>query len=329
MTNLARMDETTHRGMDNVRRKWLVLAATSALSVASLSSGASANDAERTVLRATTTVVGSTMSYVQVSIDEPVTVDLAGIGRSDGSTGDVRINGHGRVAGIVLVPDPPPDSLTKDFLVAGRFARCGQPGCGPGRRPMTFEVHAFGDEANGRATLSPGDYRLYLLADGQPVQVTLRLHGLDGTTTIQPSRPASADFRSPEQTLVSSSAEPYFAAGDTFRAGVRGLILTALWARAEQEQDYLYGVCHQGDISSAPPEAIYGPHCEALAALTGGLTFVETTRSGKGFDTILATTYTESPAPESGGKVGFGAWISASGPIKSSGFHGLFLSWDD
>lgn len=45
-------------------------------------------------------------------------------------------------------------------------------------------------------TLPAGDYRLYLIADGGPVTIRLRLNGLKGVTAVTPTVPATVDIES-------------------------------------------------------------------------------------------------------------------------------------
>ncbi|MGH2755357.1 MAG: hypothetical protein ACRDLB_13140 [Actinomycetota bacterium] len=292
---------------------------------------ASAKDPAPIALGGTTVITGSTSAYVPVSIDRKASLSRTILPRSDsGPTKDISIAGDGRLVGIVVVPDPPPDGLsTEDFVIAGRFARCPEPGCAPGDRAINFQFP--GKYVKGRpVTLSPGQYRLYLLADGKPVRVVLRLHGLSGTKSLRPRLPAPADLRTPPKTLVSDSASPYFAAGDTYKAGLRGIFLTALWARSSPAQDFVYGFCHHANLSPLPPEVVYGPQCEALAAAGGGVTAFGYFGDERGFNVTLLADYTESPAPESpDGTAGLGAWISATGPLDHTGSQGMFLRWDE
>lgn len=284
----------------------------------------------RVQLAGTTRISASQPGYISVTIPNKVTLSYHILARSSaGPTEDIAMQGPGRIIAVALVRDPP-GKTTSDFFVAARFGRCYKQGCDPRGRVINFQVPGDYASKNRRVTLPPGPYRLYLLADGEPVSVVLTLHGLPGSTTVRPDHPAPADLRTPSETLVASASENYFAAGNSYESGTRGLLLSATWARSQQRTDFYYGLCHQVDLSPLPNEVAFGPHCEALSAAGSGATAFGFFRGEKGIDLSYAGNYVEPPIPELPQETaGFGWWILAEGPMTETGSHTLFLPWDN
>lgn len=126
------------------------------------------------------TISGSTTGYARLVLPRPATLQDP----SRAETRDaVRIDGGGRFAAIALVGEN-----NGPTIIGGHTAATRELGDQQGEFLL--------DVAPGRAPSAPfqlpaGEYRLYLLTDGQPTTATLRFTGLSGTTTnLVPHSPA-------------------------------------------------------------------------------------------------------------------------------------------
>lgn len=147
------------------------------------------------------TVVATRSSYQPVLLSAPATVDIESSWTSaDGSdpNKDLVVKGRGRVIGFVLtqMSSSSPPTSNAPTLIGLQVGLCDSPGCAP-QAPPLFGVLAYGDrvrlDANGsHATLPAGRYGLYALTDGAPVDVQLRLHGLQGSSLLTPTTSISA-----------------------------------------------------------------------------------------------------------------------------------------
>lgn len=139
-------------------------------------------------------ISGDSISGTPVRILEPVTVE-----GDPFSNDDVSYSGPGRVVGLALAEEG--GSLRKaSELVSVRWSFCGEPGCEPDPGEVT-ELTTSSDFRGKTWEIPAGDYRLYLTADGEPVDVALRLHGLAGTTRLRPSRPVAGAITAPTSLL--------------------------------------------------------------------------------------------------------------------------------
>ena len=185
-------------------------------------------------LRGTTTLVGSQGAVVRVRVTQAaaLTIDR-----------DTEIEGEGDFVGFALSRYPvqldggsPPAPEIGSVLVVGRVAGT---------------IHY---QSSSAPQVAPGEYLLYLLADGSSAQVTFHLSGLSGALELAPTYPAPFDARvlTPRVT-VEANAVFYSAGegGDVFAPGV-GLVL--IWLRSQALADLYpgpsgaYGLClYPGD----------------------------------------------------------------------------------
>ncbi len=174
----------------------------------------------------------------------------------------VAYEGKGRVVGIVLVADTNP--VREAFqLVSTRWDFCGSPGCrGDWRTAFTFPLNTRGGPG---LRLPKGDYRLYLIADGAPVRVTLRLNGLTGHKSFVLTEPATGRVASPIETLSTPSDYTFFGRGKSMLMPRPGLLMDgeehSISSGAGSHQScYWRGSEEKSEIESTP-----GPHCLAFA----------------------------------------------------------------
>jgi hypothetical protein len=91
-----------------------------------------------------------------------------------------------------------------------------------------------------------GDYALYLLADGAPVRVTLRLHGLRGSTTLTPPAYGGLQIRTLTQgfALGHRPSQPSWSASGTGSIGKRGgIVANNLLIEGSTYAGGVYDVC--------------------------------------------------------------------------------------
>lgn len=143
-------------------------------------------------LGGTVTLTGRTSGYLDVRL--PVAATLA-----NGASG-ASISGGGRWAGFYLT-----DTRRNGVRLLGGRAEGSR--LGPYMMPLGGVTNA----ASFR--LPAGSYRLYLLTDGAPATVTLRLGGLSGRTSVTPSRRVPFDLYTPAAIAMSPGGGNVVVAG--------------------------------------------------------------------------------------------------------------------
>ncbi len=155
----------------------LALLATATLVSPALPSDAEARAPARSdegpVLTSVTKIVGSRTASVSVRLPHDATLTFPRHGPSP----DATITGSGRYAGVVLVSEEWEGGLLhEDVFIANRWGFCEQRGSDP-EKDVLYNYRGLTRNRAGDAVLPAGTYRLHVLADGAPVEVTLRLHG--------------------------------------------------------------------------------------------------------------------------------------------------------
>lgn len=158
------------------------LAVALALSLAAIpaTAGAAAD------LAGQTTVVGATSAWARVALPQAATLDLSKLTEVGG----------GRLIGVLLRPAGAP--MTDVRAVLGlRINHCWSPGCPPAAPTSWSHVFGFEEGADGGYRLPRGDYDLYLIADGAPVEAHLGLGALAGATVVEPTTAARVGMQVP------------------------------------------------------------------------------------------------------------------------------------
>ncbi|MBI4729533.1 MAG: hypothetical protein HY775_08550 [Acidobacteria bacterium] len=107
--------------------------------------------------------------------------------------------------------------------------------CGPTYCPATPEVatNTWGPGAEASAEkqfpLPAGPYRLYVLAEGGPVSITLRLHGIRGSASLRPTKPARFFLHDWKPRVPMSPYQLAFWDWTTFDIGREQIDGTLLW----------------------------------------------------------------------------------------------------
>jgi len=188
--------------------------------------GASSAPSATVALGATVTVTGTTSFVREVTLAKPVRLTHESW-RVESTAG--------RFGGFAL---DPLNANEPGTVFAFRSGFCAARGCTrPGWAPYGAScLCGFKGSDASEATIPAGRYRLYLVADGGRVSVTLSLPGLRGRTAItsgSPLRPV-IDSPKPQQFDPPADAAGYggnlYAAGSTHRFGERGgIYLVDVW----------------------------------------------------------------------------------------------------
>lgn len=287
-------------------------------------------------LRGTTIIRGSETAFAEVELKQEAKVDLRRrVMRPDGPNQRIETLGRGRFVGIAIThadPRPGRDPL----VVAGRFTTCSRPSCAsrtrissiwPGEGDYLFD----GSGRVGRyLTLEPGRYRIYLIADGAPATVRLKLLGLGGRAVLEPTvEPDFFQLESPAGALESSATGSKYSAGGTFRGGKEGLFVSLLLLRSETFGNLDWGICHYRGPLGPPSKLAYGRHCSEVAVGAGAsASFRDGFTNRKMFAAGLLADYTASDLPPTAdGTQGIGAWAESSGPLHFGINHTFVLSY--
>ena len=192
-----------------------------------------------------TILTGSSPSVVRVTLTETVTIR---------SGFDTEITGSAPIAGFAIV-----DEDWRRAYVGGLFPQIplfdGLP------RFFSLGEH---DGVAGSETFPPGEYNLFLLADGSEVTVTLHLSGLSGRIELAPTTVADyrGGFLSPRYAAPTGH---YFSADRTEELPLGGLGLRIAWIQSEGPGDAQAGTCG----SNAAP-ALGWFECGGLGSTTPG-----------------------------------------------------------
>ena len=208
-------------------------------------------------LTATTVVTARTSGYVDVQLPRDVRLSPRYLRNSD-----VAFTGTGRLLGLWLRPL---DTSSQDSLEVLRPPAF----LGGGTRTLgsTEPAPTCGGEI-GQSCTSPtptaillhaGTYRMTVLTDGNPVRISLSLHGLPaGRTALRPAyRLASAQLPLPARESLGDKTITYGATGP-----LSGSLLTFVAAAAKGAGSELDGwsVCQRRDASGTPPYG-FSPAC--------------------------------------------------------------------
>lgn len=261
-------------------------------------------------LAGTTVVTGSSTAGMRVRLTRSISLPLD-------RRGQVRISGNGRTVGIVLTRADLAEPMRPTYAYV-RFGFCTKPGC------RAKETHdgpiGFNPGEGGRLRLTPGDYQLYVVADGSPVTATISLPGLPGTTRLRPGVRNRFGPRTPTVRSPAGSSNVY-GAGDMHEfGGFGGLSLQAIglntgpWVAGEVG-DCVYG--------TRPPveQAAFQPRCPggAGATVVDGVVTALTIHRQYYFNAYLRV------VP---GLLGHGAWFVAAGNVTEVAIPSLQLELD-
>jgi hypothetical protein len=269
------------------------------------------------VLSDTVTVVTSRSGVVEVSVPDDAKVTVAA------RSGDVTFAGAGRLVGVWLQKTDYTDFVTSYRLPAfagGEQITYGSvpaPDCKAvpdDALPVTYDCS--GATFPQTAVLHEGRYRLTVLADGSPLRVTLRLHGLDaGELTVAPQR----QLASTQQTLPvrETGGDRFVTYGKAASLGGPAqtfVVATAKGAGGSVVEESSW--CVQPSDTQAP--LAYGPHCPG--GTSGGFDYTVGSGLHGGSAFVSSTTEDET------GPVGLGGSFGDSDGVTFGQALGVWLA---
>ena len=238
------------------------------------SPAAARSPVERVTLAGVNVISGDAITGMPVRIPAPTSIE------GDPFTNDdVSYSGRGRVVGLALVQEG--ESRRDAFeVVSVRWSFCGEPGCRPDPMDVS-EITTTSDWRGKRWEIPAGDYRLYLVADGAPVEVTLQLEGLEGVTSLRPSDRVGGRIAAPTATVPEPTGHLFLGRARPVRMPAPGLLIDGhttgfvLGPSVTAQGSCLWRGRGEEDVLQSTP----GPHCHDFAE-RGGRSLSTTTLGG-------------------------------------------------
>lgn len=176
---------------------------------------------------------------------------------------DLSVEGAGRFAGIILTKGPRP--FEGPTLVGAVIRTCGRPACASGRPVML--TNPMNMNPGSRIRLPAGDYRLYVVTDGAPVDVRLTLHGLSGSRSISPTAAADVSVGNLPVHVGGGDANPVYVSGGDATVDRPAWVMDGLWLGGRPSGFTDLGTClYDGPPPKVPEAVAYSPACEELGA---------------------------------------------------------------
>ena len=220
---------------------------------------ATAARADWPTVAGTTTLSGSATGYVTVRLPQPISFPLAGSDENDQPGLKVRLRGSGRLFGAIVREVAPGDDDPAQLMMTS--------GDGDGDPQDTTLIPVSGfpkfqqNAPPPPYTMPAGEYRLYLLADGAPVQADITFPGYAGAASFAPDVPVPQRlFAMPR---VDGGMTPDVAEfGGEGDLGSRGLTIVRPHLSSDAEATARIEPCFFGpdDPPPADPSA-FGPGC--------------------------------------------------------------------
>lgn len=206
----------------------------------------------------------SVTSGARVHIPSPVTYEKGA------DSPDIRVSGAGRMVGVVLVEES--DDVIERTVVWRTLSRfCNAPAC------TTTEDEQFPwlgaanlapgtDDTVG--VVPPGDYILYVVADGAPVRVKLALDGLTGTRRLHLEKPVDAGVMLPRVRTSEESTKMVYSFGEEVEfSGSSGIAIPMMRFRTGEAHLSRREVCWHSGGPLVPDPLAYGPKCPGAAGI--------------------------------------------------------------
>lgn len=276
---------------------------------------AARSPAPRVTLGKVNVISGDHIGGIEVHIPRAVTIE-----GDPFSNDDVSYSGKGRVVGIALVEDGPPTRQAFE-VISVRWAFCGSAACEPG--DYVDELTTTSNWRGKRWRIPAGDYRLYLIADGAPAEVTLRLGELEGRTALRPTARVAGRIAAPAATAAALPTDHLFLG----RAAPMNMPTAGLLIDSDATDYGLgpsagsQGACFwRGRGAEDVEHKVPGPHC---------LNFAE--RGGWGYSTQTLgggwATWGIGHVPA--GKWRSSYWAANAAAVPDTEFVTLWLAYED
>lgn len=172
---------------------------------------------ERQTLGGLNIIKGTKAASIPVRLTEPAKVFY----NHYGEKADFKVKrASGSFVGAVLVSED--FDFEDDGSITGRAILAGAV---PGRENATSVIYDYtrtGRDDEG--SLPAGNYRLYLLTNGKPASVSLRLHGLSGRKVVRPTNASDLDIESPAPEVDVGDNHNVYSAGSHAKLEREGLL---------------------------------------------------------------------------------------------------------
>lgn len=166
---------------------------------------------------------------------------------------EVSFDGNGRVFGYILQKIGDYDDDDRPTIEDLTLGYCTTEGCRARRVPHIGSVRSVGSYISGK-------WRLYVIADGAPVSVVMKLEGQVGELRVTPKDAVRATIRTLQPEVTESSGQSVFAAGTFSKSHQDSYGLVGLWVRSDLHTATFAGDC---SYEQAPPvrEQAFLPGC--------------------------------------------------------------------
>lgn len=272
-------------------------------------------------LAGTTVVTGSRSGVVAVRLPRAVTLDIYA---------NITINApRGRMSALVLKKE---GAWNAPYAMVVNTGYCATSGCATAfPRFGVGHIWTPGSTDGVSGVLPAGNYRLYLIADGGSVTVTLKLRGLTGSRRLTPRGPSRVSLVAPKPTMAEPAASPsLFAGGGTHRSAAGALNATIIWKEAPAfGPPSTVGMCNYNGVPPAGAVPAFQLPCatgsgalppNVASQFSSGPT---TTPVGPGrFLSSISTGYLLPP-----GTFSIGGYHNTAGPVTAAYVHQLWLDF--
>lgn len=218
-------------------------------------------------------------------------------------------HGDGRVTGFMLIQQ---GLLKRDAAAIHglTIGRCSKRACKARKNEIRF---VWG--SNFQRKVPKGIYRLYVVADGAPVTVTVRAERLSGHVVARPNDPVKTDLRTLTPRVDVDGAHSVYSAGDftKLEGGRPDFAFMGLWVTADAPAAATaWGDCiYYNDGWADPPEdRAFLPGCPE----GDGYPFAYPARG------VVSTSSINGGSPH-----GIGAWYSTTSPVSDYGAVALWI----
>lgn len=162
------------------------------------------------------TLTGGEAAYLRVFFPEGIVLQNPWISGES----NFALTGSADFVGFVIVEDvadPPPGWL------GGRLPATG------GSRLFVERIGTIFESPDPTYEIPAGDYRIYLLTEGAPAELSLTLEGLSGSLALPVRHPVAYDAQLPEEYEETAPAPQLYSAGGTAYLDGPGVAYQAAW----------------------------------------------------------------------------------------------------
>lgn len=225
--------------------------------------------------------------------------------------------GDGRVKGFILrkLGSYEQEGL-RPVMEGVSVARCKERGCKGKRDPITFTV-CFCREGD-----LAGTWELYVIADGEPVRVRLRVKGEVGSDSVLVTQRVRSEIQTLEPRVDDQVTHSVVSAGDFTDLEDVGFGVVGIWTHGNPHAATAIGDCNYYDYRDFGIPSVFPP--EEVAFLPGcptgdGYVFPSVDPDGGSGGAFLTSA-------GFGDQVGLGGWYTTAAVVKD---YGAVAFWVD